>query len=255
MNKNLKVLGVVVLLIGLAVAGWFLVAGQSQKTADKTQRSAKSQKAEMKSDVGVVKSEEQVQEVTKENDTKENKGEIEELQIEDIDTSNWKTYRNEEMEFEVKYPEGWEVEAYRQNPDEGILYTSDNIILSPPKNKKAFRKFAIKKHIDTKDFDLKYLMNCSLKNDKKCPGIRDGMLPEYWFNKRRMVKINNQKYIFNDNKGKMIFVTIFDKKYIIIGNIFSRTTRSDHNKKVDNKANKEEYDIFMNIMKNIKLLK
>lgn len=28
---------------------------------------------------------------------------------EDIDISNWKTYRNEEYEFEFKYPEGWEV--------------------------------------------------------------------------------------------------------------------------------------------------
>ncbi len=26
-----------------------------------------------------------------------------------IDTSNWKTYRNEEYGFEVKYPEGWEM--------------------------------------------------------------------------------------------------------------------------------------------------
>lgn len=27
-----------------------------------------------------------------------------------IDTSNWKTYRNEELGFEVRYPEGWRVE-------------------------------------------------------------------------------------------------------------------------------------------------
>ena len=30
---------------------------------------------------------------------------------EEIDTSNWKTYRNEEYGFEVKYPEEWEISS------------------------------------------------------------------------------------------------------------------------------------------------
>jgi len=34
---------------------------------------------------------------------------IRELKIKDIDTSNWKTYRNKEFGFEVKYPEGWQI--------------------------------------------------------------------------------------------------------------------------------------------------
>jgi len=32
---------------------------------------------------------------------------VEDLKVEDIDTSNWKTYRNEELGFEMKYSEGW----------------------------------------------------------------------------------------------------------------------------------------------------
>jgi hypothetical protein len=103
MSKNLKVLGMGVLLIGLAVAGWFLVTGQSQKNADKTQDNMKSQKAEMKNDVEMVESKEQKQ-VAK-NDADEGGEQIERLKAEDIDTSNWKTYRNEEYGFEVKYPE------------------------------------------------------------------------------------------------------------------------------------------------------
>ena len=58
MNKNLKVLGIMVLLIVLAVAGWFLVVGQSQKTVDKTQGNVESQNAKQS-----IKSEEQKQAV------------------------------------------------------------------------------------------------------------------------------------------------------------------------------------------------
>jgi plastocyanin domain-containing protein len=47
-NKDLKVLGIGVLLIGLVVAWWFLVAGQSQKTADKTKGSDDGQNIELK---------------------------------------------------------------------------------------------------------------------------------------------------------------------------------------------------------------
>jgi hypothetical protein len=59
----------------------------------------------------VVKGEEQEQ--VRKNDAEENKGEVEELQTEDIDTSNWKEYCNQEYGFCVKYPENWRVEKIK----------------------------------------------------------------------------------------------------------------------------------------------
>ena len=124
MNKNLKVLGIGVLLIGLAVAGWFLVVGQLQKDADKKQNNnAESQKVEMKSGVEVIKNKEE--ERIGENKTEENKGEAEEAVKENevikpkfgindsglkynkdgsIDTSGWKMSGSL---IEFKYPESW----------------------------------------------------------------------------------------------------------------------------------------------------
>jgi hypothetical protein len=65
MSKNLKVLGIGVLLISLAVAGWFLVVGQLQKTVEKIHGSMESQDIKQS-----IKSEEQkrVQEQKKEKD-------------------------------------------------------------------------------------------------------------------------------------------------------------------------------------------
>ncbi len=38
-----------------------------------------------------------------------------------FDTSNWKTYRNEEFNFEIKYPEDWETRTYTKGDLNGLV--------------------------------------------------------------------------------------------------------------------------------------
>jgi uncharacterized protein YneF (UPF0154 family) len=111
MSKNLKVLGIGVLLIALAVGGWFLyTVSQSQNSAELTQNNIENQKQEQ--------------------GQQESEGQVEELKTENIDTSSWKEYCNQEYGFCVKYPtQNYRVDdnnladyqlVYIQNNDTGI---------------------------------------------------------------------------------------------------------------------------------------
>lgn len=48
----------------------------------------------------------------------------------DVDTSNWKTYRNEEYRFELKYPEEWAVKENRKEIIESVV--NRYVSITPP---------------------------------------------------------------------------------------------------------------------------
>jgi hypothetical protein len=107
MGNNFKILGVIVLVTVLGAAGWLFVTKQSQNGADLTQKGV-----EVKNN-----NRQEEKQVVKEDGQKQGEEKVEELKTTDIDTSNWKTYRNEEFGFEVKYPEGWEITPRSEHED------------------------------------------------------------------------------------------------------------------------------------------
>jgi len=116
MSKNLKVLGIGVLLIGLAVTGWFLVTGQSQKTADKTQNNNMESQDTKQS----VKSEEQkrVEKLKKEKDLVWY--EIPEMNIKFLVTKDTK----EDLRYRHKEYKGYREESSYLNIKDIMLYSS-----------------------------------------------------------------------------------------------------------------------------------
>jgi len=109
MNKKTITISIITLVIAVIVGGFWYT--KNQKNTIKPIDVVKDVQEEIIKD-GIIK-EVGIQEGQK----NEN---IEELNVEDIDTSNWKIYRNEEFGFEVKYPDGWEITPGSESENEKV---------------------------------------------------------------------------------------------------------------------------------------
>ncbi len=172
---------------------------------------------------------------------------------EKIDTSDWKTYRNEEFGFEVKYPRGWKVDKTHVNTDEGILYPLDKVVLSSQQNNNIFGRFEIDKYVDDVTFDNKFLFDCFFATDNECSKIKSVWLPDYWFAIVKNIQINQKQFIFNNNKDNMILSTVHNKKYFLFRNITDLMYENNRKKNIIIDSN--NYNIFMNILKTFKFIK
>ncbi len=106
MNKRNLIIGIIIL---IALVGG-VVLWQQKNNQENTKQQTKKEVVEKTQEQKTTEK----QETTKEQSNNQNQVIEGELKLEEkIDTSDWKTYRNEELGFEVKYPKGWKVGKFK----------------------------------------------------------------------------------------------------------------------------------------------
>ena len=63
-------------------------------------------------------------------------------EVKDLDTSNWKIYRDKKYGFEVKYPEGWEVKIHRFKVYDYFTFGEARCIENDYEDEDCYSKFA-----------------------------------------------------------------------------------------------------------------
>ena len=138
----------------------------------------------------------------------------------DIDTSNWKAYRNEKYGFEFKYPEGWEI-VDLDNTGVGLL---------PP-----WKKQNIEYNGDTRIFireNVKHLSMQDFYNGQSMPNLFKDAIDGY-----KSIRTDNQKgIIFN----KVLGLSTSDIVVIDFEDYFMEVEATDN------------FDIFRSIINTIK---
>ncbi len=207
MTKKNLIIGIVVL---IALAGGVVLWGQKNKQQDTKQQTNKEVVKQTQGQATVQK-----QETTEKQQTNSQNQIIDgELKPEEkIDTSDWKTYRNEELGFEVKYPKGW-IEKRQNNNNVVVTFNS-------PKNEQllnrikkgdiygegymedvyiyyypGFNYFGNKEYNNLKDLilnnrDTKYLGQLCIK--KRCNFYR---AIEYGFGAYYTIFVNNDGHLY-----------------------------------------------------------
>ncbi len=97
MNKKIIPISGIIILAIIAGSFWFLQKGNVQEKNNTKKEEIKTVTNKAK-DTNVAIS-----------DSEQN---IEKLSFDEVDTSNWQIYRNEELRFEIRYPEMWALEDY-----------------------------------------------------------------------------------------------------------------------------------------------
>ncbi len=166
MNK--KIIITISIIFGLTViVGGFLIL---QKT-----RKQEVVKNEQKIEVVENDENESKQDIeNQEEDNQNNQEKVEELKVEDIDTSNWKEYCNQEYGFCVKYPEGWKVKKFNNN--------DPVVAINSPRNEQLLQEIKKKNQEKPDTYGEGYMRDVYISYYEKVTDYFDG------------AEKNNQKY-------------------------------------------------------------
>ena len=152
----------------------------------------------------------------------------------EIDTSDWLTYRNKEYGFEVRYPADWEY-----NNRDGITFNSTDCVKNDFNECETYINFSTYKE-KGKNYEDVFEWR---KHDFKNNNINN---PE-----ESIVKINNINYKIIKFSSKNIDNALVDSYYFIddIGNGWEITV-----KYYDKKESQIEFNTLKKILKTLKLL-
>ncbi len=138
--------------------------------------------------------------------TDQSKQSIEDEEQRSIDTSNWKTHKDEKYGFEIKYNPTWEI---KQNPGKGALNDESNFIVLDKSHKDlviTIQKIKLKEFISPRDwYKKKGFGGATLEKDLEINGY-----PTYYVETE-----NKDVHFFISNENNLIFFNFNERVRII----------------------------------------